>query len=74
MTQRMNQYYYWSGMKGEIHKKCAACVTFASVRGQGCHKRPALVNIPVGGPFEFIGKDFVEFDRSHKGNRYAKII
>ena len=31
MTLRTNQYYYWSGMKGDIHKKCAACVTCASV-------------------------------------------
>ena len=23
MTQFMNQYFYWSGMRGEIYKKCA---------------------------------------------------
>ena len=74
MTQRINQHYYWSGMKGDIHKKCAACVTCASVKEQGSQEKPALVNIPVGGFFECIGMDFVELDCSHKGNRYALVM
>ena len=49
-------------MKGDIYKKCAGCVTCASVSGQGTRERPALVSIPVGGPFECIGMDFVEMD------------
>ena len=36
--------------------------------------RPALVSIPVGGPFKCIGMDFVEFNRSTSGNRYALVI
>ena len=48
-------------------------VTCASVKGQGSQERPALVNIPVGGPFECIGMDFVELDRSH-GERYALVM
>ena len=44
------------------------------MKGQGSHERPALVTIPVGGPFECIGMDFVEFDRSHSGNRYTLVI
>jgi len=29
MVHRINQYFYWSGMRGDVHlyKKCAACVT-----------------------------------------------
>ena len=61
-------------MKGDIYKKCASCVTCASVSGQGNHERPALLRIPVGGPFECIGMDFVEMDRSRKGNRYTLVI
>ena len=33
-----------------------------------------MVNIPVGGPFECIGMDFVELDRSHKGNQYTLVM
>ena len=74
MTQRIRQYFYWSGMRGDVYKKCAGCVTCASVSGQGIRERPALVSIPVGGPFECIGMDFVEMDRSRDGNRYALVI
>ena len=61
-------------MKGDIYKKCGSCVTCASVSGQGNRERPALVSIPVGGPFECIGMDFIEMDCSRKGNRYALVI
>ena len=47
------------------------CIT---VSGQGIRERPALVSIPVGGPFECIGMDFVEMDRSRDGNWYALVI
>ena len=42
MTQHVGQ-YFWTEMKGDIYKKCASCVTCASVSGQGNRKRPALV-------------------------------
>jgi len=74
IVHRINQYFYWSGMRGDVYKKCAACVTCASVSGQGVCGKPALVSIPVGGPFDCIGMDFVEMDRSQKGNRYALVI
>ena len=74
VTQRISQYFYWSGMKGDIYKKCSGCVTCASVSGQGTREKPALVNIPVGGAFECIGMDFVEMDKSKDGNRYALVI
>jgi len=74
MIQRIAQHFYWTGMKGDIYKKCASCVVCASVSGQSNRDRPALVNIPVGGPFECIGMDFVEMDRSKDGDRYASVI
>jgi len=27
MAQHVSQYFYWSGIKGDIYKKCARCVT-----------------------------------------------
>ena len=44
-AQRINQYYYWSGMKSQVCKKCKLCVTWASVRGQGHSGRPPLVSL-----------------------------
>ena len=46
----------------------------ASVKGQGNRGILPLVNIPVGGPFDCVGMDFVELDVSHDGNRYALVI
>ena len=44
------------------------------MRGHGNHGRLPLVNIPVGGPFDCIGMDFVELDVSQDGNRYALVL
>ena len=30
VTQRISQYFYWSGMRGDIYKKCSGCVTCTS--------------------------------------------
>ena len=51
-------------MKGDIYERFAGFVTCASISRQSTHERPALVSIPVGTPFECIGIDFVEMDRS----------
>jgi len=48
MVQRIKQFYYWSGLRSDVYKKCSSCVTFASVRGQGNRGKPPLVSIPVG--------------------------
>ena len=74
MYQRMKKYYYWEGMSGDICKKCESCVDCASVQGQGFKGTPPLVSIPVGGPFECVGMDFVEFDKSAAGNQYALVF
>ena len=74
MSQRISQYFYWTGLKSDVYKKCSSCVSCASVQGQGDRGRPPLVNIPVGGPFDCIGMDFVELDLSKQGNRYALVF
>ena len=74
MKQRVSQYFYWDGMNAQVHKKCASCVVCASVKGQGFRGKPPLVSIPVGGIFECVGMDFVEFDLSSSGNRYALVF
>ena len=74
MTQRLSQYYYWKGMKADVHKKCMSGVTCASVSGQGCRSKPPLKNITVGGVFECLRMDFKEMDLSHSGNHYALVF
>ena len=46
-------------MPSDILRKCESCVDCASVQGQGFKGMPPLVSIPVGGPFECVGMDFV---------------
>ena len=74
MIQRIKQFYYWQGLRSDMHKKCASCVTCASVRGQGNRGKPPLVSIPVGGPFDMIGMDLVELDVSKNGNRVCPCV
>ena len=57
-----------------MHKKCYSCVTCASVRGQSNRGKPPLKSIPVGGPFDMTGMDFVELNVSKSGNRYALVF
>ena len=74
MSQRIRQYFYWNGLTSDVYKKCSSCVSCASVQGQGGRGRPPLVSIPVSGPFDCIGMDFVELDISKQGNRYALVF
>ena len=74
MYNRLKQYYFWKGMSSDILKKCESCVDCASVQGQGLKGKPPLVSIPVGGPFECLGMDFIELDPRTSGNRYALVL
>ena len=74
MTKRVSQYFFWAGMRGDIHRKCMSCVTCASVQGQGNPGKPPLKSIEVGGIFECIGMDFLEMDTAKSGNKYALVF
>ena len=74
MSQRISQYFYWNGLRSDVYRKCTSCVSCASVQGQGARGKPPLMTIPVGGPFDCIGMDFVELDVSRQGNRYALVF
>ena len=74
MNERVSQYFYWSGMRSDIHKKCMSCIECASVQGQSGHGRPLLKSIEVGHIFECIGMDFLEMDTAKSGNRYALVF
>ena len=74
LIQKLGLMYHWPGMRGDAHKKSAACVTCASTQGQGRRTKPPLHSIPVGGPFHCIGMDFKEMDQSKRGNRYVLVF
>ena len=31
MSQRISQYFYWTGLRSDVYKKCSSCVSCASV-------------------------------------------
>ena len=74
MFNKLSQYYYWQGMRGDIQKVCETCIVCASTQGQERQKKPLLHCIPVGEPFECVGMDFKEMDTSTDGNRYALVF
>ena len=55
MFNKLSQYYYWQGMRGDIQKVCETCIVCASTQGQERRKKPLLHCIPVGEPFECVG-------------------
>ena len=74
MSKRIGRYFYWRGMNADVLKKCESCVSCASVQGCSFVGKPLLVSVPVGGPFECLGMDFVELDLSESGKRYALVF
>ena len=72
--KRLSQYFYWQGMSSDVYHKCFSCIQCASVQGQGHRGKPPLKSIEVGGPFECVGMDFLEMDKSNGGNRYALVF
>ena len=57
LMQRVSQYYYSPGMKGDVHQVCKSCVTCLSTQGHERCTKPPLKCIDVGEPFECIGMD-----------------
>ena len=72
MKNRVSQYFYWPGMRGDIHRKCMSCIECASVQGQSNHGRPLLESIEVGSIFECIRIDFLEMDTARSGNMQVR--
>ena len=71
---KLSQYYYWQGMRGDIQKVCETCIVCASTQGQERRRKLLLHCIPMGEPFECVGMDFKEMDTSTDGNRYALVF
>ena len=73
MHSVLSRHYWWPGMRADIGKWCRACITCAT-RLPGRAPKPPLVPTPVGGPFDRIGVDVIQFPKSKRGNRYAVVF
>ena len=60
-------------MRADIATWCRECSICAS-HGIGHATRPYLTPIPVAGPFDRIGVDFIKLPKSKRGNQYAIVF
>ena len=60
-------------MRADIGRWCRGCLTCAT-HSTGRPVRPPLTPIPVGGPFERVGVDIIQFPTSRNGNKYAAVF
>lgn len=65
----LKRHYWWDGMRRDI-RGCVMCNSCAT--GRAVH--PPLTPIPVGGPFDRIGVDVIQFPCSRAGNQYAVVF
>ena len=70
---QLGRHYWWPGIRKNIRDWCKACVPCAT-RNVGRPTHPPLTPIPVGGPFDRVGVDVLQFPKSTQGNRYAVVF
>ena len=69
----LNRHYWWPGMRKDISHWSRACLTCAS-RQPGRATKSPLTPIPVGGAFDRVGVDVLQFATSSHGNKYAVVF
>ena len=70
---QLQKHYWWSGMRADVTRWSRACLVCATYRG-GRAVRPPLSPIPVSGPFDRVGVDVIQFQKSNAGNQYAVVF
>ena len=70
---RLSCHYWWPHMRSEIAKWSRACLPCATHQ-PGRAFKPPLTPIPVGGAFDRLGEDIIQFPRSKDGNWYAVVF
>ncbi len=56
----LRRYYWWKGMRADVHHFCRSCLVCVSRKGPGRSFWPPLTPIPVRGPFHHIGVDVLQ--------------
>ena len=69
----LSKHYFWKGMRSDITNWCQSCLV-CTIRHAGRASKPALVPIPVNGPFHRVGVDVIQFPRSQSGKIYAVVF
>ena len=69
----LRRHYWWPKMRTDITQWTRGCLVCAS-HNPGRAVRAPLTPIPVGGPFDRIGVDVIQFPRSEAGNQYAVVF
>ena len=70
---QLARHYWWPTMRMDIISWSRSCTVCASRQiGQPLH--PLLTPLSVGGPFDRIGVDVIQFPKSNKGNKYAIVF
>jgi len=75
-TLELLSWAWWPGMYEDITDYCASCVTCLKVKGSDTQpNKLELLNLPRGSvPFEIIMIDYIEFERSKSGKKYAMTL
>ena len=69
----LSKHYFWKGMRSDITNWCRSCLV-CTTRHAGRASKPALVPIPVNGPFDKVGVDVIQFPSSQSGKKYAVVF
>ena len=70
---KSSRHYWWPGMHSEVHRYCRRCLTCAH-RSRRQRTKPPLKSIPIGGPFERVGVDIMEFPLTQLANHYILFL
>ena len=70
---QLAKHYWWPRMRADITTWCHECQICAAYH-VGHPVKPPLTPVPVAGPFDRVGVDFIKFPKSKKGNQYAIVF
>ena len=69
----LRRHYWWCSMRSDVTRWTRGCLV-CTTREAGRSYRAPLTPIPVGGPFDRVGVDIIQFPQSRQGNRYAVVF
>ena len=70
----LQSYYYWPRFSSSVDYYIRHCSSCQQTSPAVPRPKAPLQPIPVGGPFEKIAMDFLELQRTARGNRYVLVV
>ena len=71
---RLRRYYWWRGIRADVHRYCWGCLPCVTKKGGSKPPRPPLHPIPVEGPFHRVGVNVLQLPLTRGGNRYVVVF